>query len=602
MSFTRPRRGSGVRHLPGRTAALGLAVGAVLAGETLIALPQAAASAAPAPAPAATHSSPHRLTPRGHGAASPAVIGGQLINSGGPVQAAPVVYLDFWGWTSDPQGEQPYLTNFLSSVGSSSWLATVNQYGGGSLGHLLAGTWSDPAPVPAAPSDAQIQAEAASAAAHFGTGGSVNVQIVVATPTGHSTPGFNAAGGFCAYHGAVASNPSITYTDLPYIPDAGANCGQGDVNGANGTLDGVSIVEGHELAEAVTDPLINAWKDAGGNEIADKCAWSGLANINTPAGTFAVQPLWSNGWNQCVLFTHVFPPAQIAFQANTGTLWTAGPAGGGNTQLGVMAGTSPSVTALYGGGHQIAFQANNGDLWTTGDWGTGDLGLGMKAGTSPSIAALPRGGFEIAFQANTGVLWTTGTAGTTDWNLGMNPVSSPGIAASQSGGYEAAFSGSDNYLWTAGTAGTSAVGLSMRPGTSPSVAALPGTGYEVAFQFVTGALWTTGDVDSRFWSVALNATSSPSISSSVSTGGYDVAYEASNNDLSIAVDSTYVKTTSDLGLGMASGTDPAITFVLGTGYQMAFQANTGALWTDDSVAGARNYGLGMRSGTSPSIA
>ena len=238
------------------------------------------------------------LTPRPANAA-PAVIPGALTYHGGLVQNAPRVYVDYWGWSSDPKGEQAYLNRFLSSVGGTSWLTTVNQYGGGALSGLLAGTWSDPVAVPAAPSDAQIQAEAASAANHFGTGTSVNVEIVVATPTGHSTPGFGSQ--WCAYHGKVAAKPLVTYTDLPYIPDAGTTCGQGSVNGGAGTLDGVSIVEGHELAESITDPLLNAWLDSGGNEIGDKCAWSGLGNVNLNGNVFPMQPLWSNAANGCVL-------------------------------------------------------------------------------------------------------------------------------------------------------------------------------------------------------------------------------------------------------------------------------------------------------------
>ncbi len=218
-----------------------------------------------------------------------------LINHGGPVQNAPVVYIDFWGWGSDPSGEQSYLTNFLGSVGGSNWLASVNQYGA-SNNTRLGGTWSDSTAVPSAPSDAQIQATAARAASHFGTGGSVNVEIVVATPTGHSTPGFGTQ--WCAYHGAVSSNPNITYTDLPYMSDAGASCGSGSVTGSS--LDGVSIVEGHELAETITDPLLNAWYDAGGEENGDLCAWTGLHTISTSGGTFAVQPLWSNSAGGCV--------------------------------------------------------------------------------------------------------------------------------------------------------------------------------------------------------------------------------------------------------------------------------------------------------------
>jgi hypothetical protein len=86
------------------------------------------------------------------------------------------------------------------------------------------------------------------------------------------------------------------------MTDAGGNCGENSVNsGSGGVLDGVSIVEGHELAESITDPLLNAWFDAGGNEIGDKCAWTSLANVTTYGGTFAMQPLWSNAANGCVL-------------------------------------------------------------------------------------------------------------------------------------------------------------------------------------------------------------------------------------------------------------------------------------------------------------
>jgi hypothetical protein len=57
--------------------------------------------------------------------------------------------------------------------------------------------------------------------------------------------------------------------------------------------------------------------------------------------------------------------------------------------------------------HVIAFQDNTGFLWTRPDTGRPvNLKLGMMAGTSPSVAGLPGGGYVIAFQDNTGFLWT----------------------------------------------------------------------------------------------------------------------------------------------------------------------------------------------------
>lgn len=258
-----------------------------LAATASVALTQSANAATPQP-----HNT---ISPRPSHAA-PMASGGPLYYHGGAVQNAPRVYVIFWGWTSDPYGEQGYLMNFLSKVGCTSWLNTVSQYGGGYCSSYQ-GAWSDSAAVPTTPSDAQIQSEALKLANYLGLNhGDANVQIVVATPTGHSTSGFGSS--YCAYHGVVGGT-SLSYTDLPYMPDAGYSCGWGSVTGS--ALDGVSIVEGHELAEAITDPQLNAWYDANGSEIADICAWTGMGNVYLNGSYFAMQPLWSNRANACVM-------------------------------------------------------------------------------------------------------------------------------------------------------------------------------------------------------------------------------------------------------------------------------------------------------------
>jgi len=358
--------------------------------------------------PAAAHASGnethtgHVLKPRSMGSAA-ATAGTPLLNHGGPVQSAPEVFVDYWGWPSDPNGEQPYLNQFLTSVGGTPWLGTVNQYGGGSPSTLLAGVWSDPAAVPSAPSDAQIQAEAANAARHFGSGTSVNVQIVVATPSGHSTPGFGTQ--WCAYHGAVASLPNVTYTDLPYMTDAGGNCGENIVNpGASGILDGVSIVEGHELAEVITDPLLNAWIDSSGSEIGDKCAWTGLGDLNLAGASFAVQPLWSNAANGCVR-----PNRPISGQADFNgdhrgdlalvgaTGWTTIPMGfsNGDGSFNITNQTSPSFAGwATAPGARVVTGDFNGD-------GKTDAALvgGVGWGTIPVAFSNGNGTFNVTNDA-----------------------------------------------------------------------------------------------------------------------------------------------------------------------------------------------------------
>ena len=232
---------------------------------------------------------------------------------GGPIEHKPKEYLIFWGFNvsgSDPSGEKAYATSFFQGLGGSPWVNTDHQYymGTGTHVHIknlanqLGGTWVDSSSVPSSPSDSQIRAEAASGEAHFGYHKDGN--YVVFTPHNHNSPGFGFS--FCAYHSPTTSGGGeISYTNMPYITDAGRSCGENSVNpGSGGLLDGVSIVGGHEDAEAQTDPQVNlntAWANNSYGEIGDICAWQGLANITLSTGKFAVQPLWSNAVSACVL-------------------------------------------------------------------------------------------------------------------------------------------------------------------------------------------------------------------------------------------------------------------------------------------------------------
>lgn len=201
----------------------------------------------------------------------------------------------------------------------------------------------------------------------------------------------------------------------------------------------------------------------------------------------------------------------LAFQANTSSLWTVGQNGHGAWNLGLMEGTSPSITTLASGATEVAFQANTGSLWTVGSDGHGAWNLGMMPGTSPAIARLAGGGYEVAFQANTGSLWTAGSAGTRNWGLGMAPGTSPTITGLSNGGYELAFQANTGNLWTAGSAGTGDWHLGMAGGTSPSITDLSNGGYEVAFQANTGSLWTVGSDSHGSWGLGMAPSTSPTI-------------------------------------------------------------------------------------------
>ena len=245
------------------------------------------------------------------------------------VETTPKVYLVLWGsqWNSnDPSGEAGILQNFLSGVGGSGWLNSVTQYcqgvssgtifcngagqAAGNPADILAGTgtWADNATsAPSPPSQSQLASEAVAAAAHFGNtaaGSNASTQYVIATATGNNASGFGSS--YCAWHSSTSSSyGNIAYTNLPYITDAGASCGA-NFNGLGPTA-GITIVEGHELAETITDQFPNGgWLDSRGAENGDKCAWissgqGASANITLSTGTFAVQSLWSNASTSCVL-------------------------------------------------------------------------------------------------------------------------------------------------------------------------------------------------------------------------------------------------------------------------------------------------------------
>ncbi|HEY8739744.1 MAG TPA: hypothetical protein VIN56_04035 [Candidatus Dormibacteraeota bacterium] len=231
---------------------------------------------------------------------------GPLLYGGGAVEKSPRVYLTFWGFNGkDPSGEQSRLVNFFKGVGGSGWANIQTQYYSGAAGSItnpggqLGGTWNDNAstPLPVI-TDQQIADEAVRAEHHFGF--NPDADFFVATPTGTGTVGFKVQ--YCAWHSMTTDGTrNVAFTNLPYITDAGSSCGSNNVNpGAAGTTDGITIVGGHEYAEAVTDPDVSTgWIDASGQENGDKCAWinsgpGAARNISLSSGSFAVQSLYSN--------------------------------------------------------------------------------------------------------------------------------------------------------------------------------------------------------------------------------------------------------------------------------------------------------------------
>ncbi len=236
--------------------------------------------------------------------------------------------------SGDPSGEAPYYQQFTKGLGTGGelWSGVMTQYCDGvatgsqtcpatntlhvayPTGGALAGVWVDESTAsPATATGHQLGVEAVNAAAHFGNttaASNRDAQYVILSPTG-TNPDNWLTNGFCAWHdyngdstlsGGAVTSPygDIAFTNMPYITDAGASCGQNFVN-SNGTLDGVSIVGGHEYAETITDQNPpGGYTDSSGAENGDKCAWvtpgtaGGSFDLTTGTGTFAVQTTWAN--------------------------------------------------------------------------------------------------------------------------------------------------------------------------------------------------------------------------------------------------------------------------------------------------------------------
>ncbi len=278
------------------------------------------------------------------------------IDGVGVTAGAEKVYLVFWGtqwgtqsvnsagnftYSGDRKGMAPDLQAFFKGlgIGGETWSGVSTQYCQGvsagtttcpssntqhvayPTGGALAGAWEDTtAAAPSAASAHAIGQEAENAATHFGNTtdtSNLNTEYVIVSPTGTDPDNYK-TNGFCAWHdytgdttldgGGAVSGPLIAFTNMPYVTDVGFSCGENFVNsGTAGTLDGVTIVEGHEYNETITDQFpaggwtVPSGADAG-EEVGDLCAWissgqGAATDLSLTTGSFAVQSIWANDFN-----------------------------------------------------------------------------------------------------------------------------------------------------------------------------------------------------------------------------------------------------------------------------------------------------------------
>jgi len=316
----------------------------------------------------------------------------------------------------------------------------------------------------------------------------------------------------------------------------------------------------------------------------------------------------------------VAPPAsaatfggfELAFTAPDSRQWYVTPNGTPiETNSALAPNTSPSITGLADGTFEESFVASDGTLWIDNSVTGGQQfnpcqgPFRIRDGSSPSITAIPGGGWRMAY--DDGALEESGT----DLPPGICSVedtlrsnhTTPDLAAISTGGFIDVYTGTDGAAWMNTSAGEHYVGngLGVAPGTTPVVAADNRGGWEVALQGGDNHLWTvdsTGRQVQTPW--ILSPTGGVGITA-LSTGGYEIVFQGSDGMLyGLAPNGSATRLAN--GLGMAPHTSPAVAADQSGHFEVAFHASgEDTVWTVDTANIGHDLHLGIWANTSPDI-
>jgi hypothetical protein len=248
---------------------------------------------------------------------APALSGtANLVYHGGPVMTSNTNYAFYWAPSTAPaypaeyqSGVDEYLEGLAHDSGGDQNVDSVaTQYSNGSgeavaYDSHFAGAILDTDPYPAngckkatiCLTDAQLQAELASYIAAHGLPRDLAHEYFLLTPpkvedcfeaSGTECSAGSSVPTYCAYHGSFASGGGeIVYANDPYVTGI-EGCDDGEHPNdkpSDGALEGGLS---HEHNESTTDPELNAWYGAEGNENGDKCRTFVLSSeYGTPLGT-----------------------------------------------------------------------------------------------------------------------------------------------------------------------------------------------------------------------------------------------------------------------------------------------------------------------------
>jgi len=260
---------------------------------------------------------------------------------GGPVQDYTKTFVIFWlptGYTFENGGSSQNFINlvwrYFQDVGGSTFANTQTQYYDSSNwvsnSSTLVDGVVDTTPYPVRngyvyTTDTDIRNIVAKWIKARGWVYGLHEQFFVYTaanvPTWDSHLGWNTdTKGYCAYHNffqgtsvGLGSYP-VVYANMPGLDgNGGYRCyakSGATYYGPNGdaTADSTISTTSHEQFESITDPELNAWKDANGDENGDKCSYiygsigSDAGNVTMNGHRYILQGEWSNSPFGCAWF------------------------------------------------------------------------------------------------------------------------------------------------------------------------------------------------------------------------------------------------------------------------------------------------------------
>ncbi len=231
-----------------------------------------------------------------------------LIDNGGPVLQQSTVYAIYWGQQSAfPSDLKKALPTFFEGYGDSDYSHILDQYLPAiETSDFDTTTVTDPtAPPSRSPSTATIVNEACK----YIKSGALPLDPINATSNSGGiyfifTSNFPSGANYCGWHSyGTCEGEEIAVSYIPNLNNV-LGCNPGNRYHANAYSEGTRAdanVVAHEESEATTDPELNAWFDANGNEVADKCAWLFSSAVTLANDTnWQLQELWSNAKSACV--------------------------------------------------------------------------------------------------------------------------------------------------------------------------------------------------------------------------------------------------------------------------------------------------------------